>query len=83
MSQAIAKLQRVKTWSGKNTDRFQLNIGISAADNPNRIVQMLRVRSVLNNTEVANAIKQALSDCRLQNIVRVESNADKAFAKQQ
>jgi hypothetical protein len=82
MSQAVAKLQRVKTWSGKNTDRFQLNIGIAAADD-NRIVQVLRVRSVLNDAEIARAIQQAIADCRLQNIVRVASPADKAFAKAQ
>ncbi len=83
MSQAVAKLQRVKTWSGKLTDRYQLNIGIAAADNPKRIVQMLAVRSVLNNVEVARAIQQALADCRLQNIVRIDSPADKPFAKAQ
>lgn len=81
MSQAVAKLQRVKTWTGKNTDRFQLNIGISAADNPKRIVQVLAQRSVLNNKEAARAIEQALTDFRLQRIVRVESPADKVFAK--
>jgi len=81
MSQAVAKLQRVKTWTGKNTDRFQLNIGIAAADNPKRIVQVLAMRSVLNNKEASRAIEQALTDFRLQNIVRVESPADKVFAK--
>lgn len=81
MSQAVAKLQRIKTWSGKLTDRYQLNIGLAAADNPKRIVQVLAMRSVLNNKEAARAIEQALADFRLQNIVRVDSPADRSFAK--
>jgi hypothetical protein len=83
MSQAIAKLQQVKTWSGKKTDRFELKIGLVTDNTSNKIVQVLTTRSVLDDVEVKLAIKQALQDLRMQNIVLVESPASKAFAKAQ